>query len=286
MLISRREGLLQLVSHPDHGRLAGAVCERWGNDQFAVPAPREALLEAATHHDDGWAELDGQPVFNAEAKRPAHFLELSLPDTVGPYGRGVDKVYARSPHAGALVSMHWAGLYSTRWGLQPGGPVPHPVAAEVVADQERRWVAALREAWGYAGPRSEFEAQTWHAYEVLQALDFISLALCLLDTGRPLSGGAPVAMPPTLPHVDQPAGGRIIPSVPQRLGSPHVDVTLWVAESQRVVLDPYPFEAPEFDVEVPVRELPDRQYASAEEAAAAYHDAPVQARRLTIAAVG
>jgi len=286
MLISRRPGLLQLVSHPDHGRLAGTLGGHWGNEQFATPVPIEALRTAATHHDDGWRELDDRPTFNAEAQRPAHFLELSLPDTVGPYGRGVDEVYARNPHAGALVSMHWAGLYSTRWGLQAGDPVPHPAAAQVVAEQERRWIAALREAWAHSGPRSEFEAHSWHAYEVLQALDFISLALCLLDVGRAASVGEPVPMPVTLPHVDQPDAPRTVPSVPRGPGSSHVDVRLWVAEPQVVVLDPYPFDAPRFEVEVPLRELEDRSYASAEEASRAYYGAEVDPRRMTIAAVG
>src|SRR5579859_2231599 len=101
-----------------------------------------------------------RPAFNSEQGRLAHFLEVPLEETVGPYGRGVDAVYAQDVHAGALVSMHWAGLYRTRWGLQAGGPVPHPLTAEVVAEQERRWVSALREAWGGNGLRSEFEQQT------------------------------------------------------------------------------------------------------------------------------
>ena len=77
--------------------------------------------------------------------------------------------------------MHFSGFYTGRWGLVGGAPATHPLAAEVVAFQEARWMPALREAWGYAGPRSEFDAATWHAYEVLQALDLLSLALGLTD---------------------------------------------------------------------------------------------------------
>ena len=40
---------------------------------------------------------------------------------------------------------------------------------------------ALREAWGYRGRRSDFDAGTWHAYEVLQAVDLLSLAHGLMD---------------------------------------------------------------------------------------------------------
>jgi hypothetical protein len=284
MLITRRQGRLTLVAQPDHGGLAGQLCERWGNEQFATPTPREALLVAAAHHDDGWFELDGQPAFNDDAQRPAHFVELPLPKTVGPYGRGVDSVYARDPHAGALVSMHWAGLYSKRWGLQSGGPAPYPLAAEVVAEQECRWVAAVREAWDQSGLRSEFEANTWHAYEVLQALDFISLAVCLLDPEQPSGGGEELPMPVTLPHVDQPPGKRIIPTVPLAAGGEHRDVKLWVSEPGTVMLDPYPFGEQRFQLELPAREMEDQRYGSAEEAAAAYREAPVRKLRVTIAA--
>jgi uncharacterized protein DUF3891 len=281
MLVTRRRGRLRLIRHPDHGRLAGQLGENWGNERFAIPVPRNALLQAATHHDDGWTELDDRPAYNPDAQRPAHFLELALPDTVGPYGRGVNEVYGRDRYAGALVSMHWAGLYSTRWGLQEGSPVPHPAAAEVVAEQERRWVPALREAWGQDGLRSEFEANTWHAYEVLQTLDFLALALCLLDLERPTAASEALAMPVTLAHVDQPPGARIVPAVPVASGGEHLDVTVRVPAPGRVSVEPYPFRAPEIELEVPARELDDRRYADGE-AQSAYHDAPIEPLRIVV----
>lgn len=282
MLLSRRRQRLCLITHPEHGRLAGQLGRRWGNDRFESPAPTEALLIAAIHHDDGWHELDGQPSFNAGASRPAHFLELPLEVTVPPYGRGVDSVYARDPHAGALVSMHWTGLYRARWGLQEGGSVSHPLAAEVVAEQEKRWVAALREAWGGRGLRSEFERQTWAAYEVLQALDFLSLALCLLDTSRPTEDGELVPMPLSLPRVEQPAGPRAVPAVPLGPGDGHVEVTLRVPRPGVVTLDPYPFSEPQFEVDVEARWMEDRCYDSAEESAQAYHGAPMETIRISL----
>ena len=283
MLVTRRGSVLHLVTHPDHGRLAGDLAARWGNDRFRAPEARPALLRAATHHDDGWAELDDRPAYSEAAQRPAHFLELGLEQTVGPYRRGVDAVYAEDPHAGALVSMHWAGLYSTRWGLQGGAPVGHPLAGEVVAQEERRWVAALRESWGYEGLRSRFEADSWHAYEVLQTLDFLALALSLLDLSQPTRSEDPVFMPVTLPTVDQPPGARLIPGVPTEVGGEHVELTVRVAAPGRVILDPYPLDAPELTVELPGRELEDQPYSEAE-AVDAYHAAPVRVAAITLAA--
>jgi hypothetical protein len=271
MLVTRRERGLCLITHPEHGRVAGELCRRWGNERFEAPAHHAALVIAATHHDDGWYELDGRPSFNAEQSRPAHFLELPLEVTVPPYGRGVDSVYARDRHAGALVSMHWAGLYHTRFGLHGGEPVGHPLAVEVVAEQDHRRIAALRDAWGGRGLRSEFEHQTWYAYELLQALDLMSLALGLVDTSQPMRDGDAVSVPQTLARIEQPPGPRSIPAVPVAPGGPYVALRLAVTAPGEVVLDPYPFSEASFEIEVSARVVEDRRYGSAEEAAGAYH---------------
>jgi Protein of unknown function (DUF3891) len=274
MLVTRRGERLTLVAQYDHGALAGVLAEHWGNERFAPPAPRlrAALVLAAGHHDDGWRELDDLPAHNEEAGRPAHFLELPLERTAPPYGRGVDSVYARDPLAGALAAMHWTGLYSGRWGLQSaGGPLPHPLAEEVVAREEPRRAEALREAWGFEGRRSGFEADVWHAYEVLQALDVISLALSLLDPATP-SGEAPVSIMETLFAVEQPPGPRLLPTVPTAPLGDLATLTLTVAEPGLAIVDPWPF-APRFlDAELRARRLPAAPMSEAE-AAAAFHAA-------------
>ncbi|HEY3725859.1 MAG TPA: DUF3891 family protein [Solirubrobacteraceae bacterium] len=284
MLVTRRGANLTLITQPEHARLAGQLAAAWGNERFAVPAAREALLIAATHHDDGWLELDGLPVYNERARRPAHFVELPLERTVGPYSRGVESVYRRDPHAGALVSMHFSGFYTARWGIQGGSPSDNPLAAEVVATQEARWMPALREAWGYRGPRSEFDARTWHAYELMQALDVMSLGLGLADLERPSGDGQPVIVTATLARVDQPPGARIVPAVPVALGGQRVDLMLSVTAPWRLRVDPYPFSNATFELRIEARELDDRQYDSAEEAAAAFHAAEAQELTITVGA--
>jgi hypothetical protein len=284
MLVTRRGGNLMLITQPEHARLAGQLAASWGNERFAVPSARQALVIAATHHDDGWLELDGLPVYNEPARRPAHFTELPLARTVGPYARGVESVYERDPHAGVLVSMHFSGFYTARWGIQGGSPVDNPLAAEVVATQEARWMPALRQAWGYRGPRSEFDAHTWHAYEVMQALDVISLGLGLTDLERPSGDQAPVAVTATLGRVEQPPGARVVPAVPIALGGQRVDLTLAVTAPWRLRVDPYPFSEPGVELGLKARELEDRAYGGAEEAAAAYHAAEVRELTITVAA--
>jgi hypothetical protein len=284
MLVTRRADRLLLITQPEHARLAGRLAEAWGNERFATPAPRAALICAAAHHDDGWHELDGLPAFNDDARRPANFVELPLERTVGPYGRGVESVYQRDPHAGVLVSMHFSGFYTARWGIQGGSPVDHPLAAQVVAAQEARWMPALREAWGYRGPRSEFDAHTWHAYEVLQALDVISLGLGLTDLARASDHGDRVPVTSTLGRLDPPGGARVVAAVPISAGGQRVGLTLRVTAPYRVCVDPYPFSEAEVELTMASRELEDRPYASAEEAAEAYHAAEVREQPITVVA--
>jgi hypothetical protein len=285
LLVTKRADGFRLVTQYEHGALAGELAERWGNDRFAMPvAPfAAALVTAAAHHDDGWRELDDLPAHNPEAGRPAHFLELPLERTVPPYGRGVDSVYARDPLAGALVHAHWTGLYSGRWGLQSsGGPVPHPLAEEVVAKGEPRRQAALLAAWGFEGLRSSFEANAWHAYEVLQALDVISLSLSLLDPT--LASDPAVAPPPitaTLFPVEQPPGGRILPSVPTAPLGEHLDLGLSVAEPGVATIDPWPFAESSFAVALPARRLATDGLAE-DEARTAYRNATAEPVRWTL----
>lgn len=284
MLVTRRANRLMLITQPEHARVSGRLAEAWGNERFVTPAPREALICAAAHHDDGWYELDELPAYNDDAQRPASFVELPLERTVGQYSRGVESVYQRDPHAGVLVSMHLSGFYTARWGISGGGPVEHPLAVQVVAAQEARWMPALREAWGYRGPRSEFDADNWHAYEVLQALDVVSLALGLTDLSRPSGDGEVVAVTTVLGRLDQPGGPRLVPSVPVSAGGQRVDLTLRVTAPHCVRVDPYPFSEAELELTIAARELEDRAYASAEEAAEAYHAAEVREQLVTVVA--
>ena len=71
MLVTRRANHLVLITQPEHARLAGRLAAAWGNERFALPAAHAALILAATHHDDGWYELDELPAYNEQARRPA-----------------------------------------------------------------------------------------------------------------------------------------------------------------------------------------------------------------------
>jgi Protein of unknown function (DUF3891) len=284
VLISRRGRRLQLVTHPDHAAVAGALAEGWGNARFAPPRRADSFRLVARRHDDGWATLDSQPAYNADALRPAHFLEVPLETSIEHYRPGVDALHRDDPYAGMLASMHWAGLYSARWGLQAGAAVGHPAARAVVAGEQRRWVEAMAELWAFQGPRSAFEAGAWYAYELLQAVDLLSLCLCTIDLAVATDPTAePVAVAATLAAIDQPPGARIVPSVPAEPGGARHDLTVRVAEPGVVAIEPSPFPPDALAVAVPGRAIDDRAYRSAEAAASATAAAGMESTQVVIA---
>ena len=285
MLISARDGSLRLVTQGEHGRVAGLMAAAWGNDRFLpsdVPASREI---APTRHDDGWRALDDAPYLNAEAGRPAHFLEVPLTDTAGPYGEGVDAIYEQDVRAGVLASMHRSGLWSARWGIHDSPPVGHPLAREVVLFEDRRAAEQSLELWeAQGGLRSAFVAGLWRDYETLQALDLLSLALSLLDTAVRTDAAAPAPlMSGTLRPLVQPPGGRTIECVPDAAGR-HPELRLDVLEPGLVRIDPFPFDEDALAVEIAGRTLPDRPLGDAAAVARAYHAAEVEVTAVTLVA--
>lgn len=139
---------------------------------------------------------------------------------------------------------------------------------------ERRWRATALELWGHHGPLSVFEADLWHAYEVLQALDLLSLYLCLVDLARPSDPAAPARrVQSTLGALEQPAGPRTVDAVPLGRAGEHTVLTAAVLAPGVVGVDPFPFAEAELTLEIPVRTLSRTSYASAARAAEAWHAA-------------
>ncbi len=72
--------------------------------------------------------------------------------------------------------------------------------------------------------------------------------------------------------------------MPVAAGGQRVDLALRVTAPLRVRVDPYPFSEAELELTIASRELEDRVYASADEAAAAFHAAEVREQPITVVA--
>jgi len=275
MLITRTNGDLRLVEQVEHARLCGDLVSHWGNERFAAPEPRESVRFGAAMHDEGWREADEQPLFNPEERRPLHFLEIGMEDHVPLYGRGVDRAFETDTYGGMMVSMHWTGLYRARWGMQAGKVdfANEVLQDEAVEREEQRWIEKKRELLRAMDVRrSDLEEGLWHHYDLLQVWDLMSLYVCLIDL-TPDDDAPERPVPETLKAIDQEPGRRTIGSVPLSVGGERVELSLRAVEPGVITAEPYPFDTDELDWAVEARTIPDRAYASQEEAAEALADA-------------
>jgi len=157
----------QVVFQTDHADVSGAMARAW-----AGQGPNHgSLTVAAERHDDGWAVWEQAPQVD-ETGKPVNFLEVGIPAHLAFYRAGIAAITEQDPHAGLLVSMHGAGIYRQRYGLDPGLGLAR--AAEVQG-QVDEFVAEQEAKFG--GDLGDHRAE----YELLQIYDRFSLYFCMRD---------------------------------------------------------------------------------------------------------
>lgn len=283
MLIRRHGDQLLLFMQVDHGTMTGELVDLWGNERFAAPGPIDPLRVAATYHDEGWRLRDDAVPFNEEAGRPASFSEIEVEEHIPLYRRGVEHVLAKDPYAGLIVSMHWTGLYRSRWGLQPmaikWGAERTPIQQQqdaAINQEELRWID-LKQQLIYGAEdifRTDFEVNAWHNYDLMQAFDLLSIFACMtnLDTAVP-ADQEPELLGLKLRDLDQTPGARLIPNVPVAAGGERVDLTLRAIEPGVVTVDPFPFNKDEVELSIQPKTIDDKRYADGDTARTAVEEA-------------
>lgn len=155
----------QVVLQTDHADLSGAFARAWR------PPVSESLVIAAERHDDGWAVWEQAPRVDPDGK-PVNFLEVDIGSHLAFYRAGIAAITEQDAGAGLLVSMHGAGIYRGRYGLDPGLGLSR--AAEV-QDEVDAFVAEQEAKFG--GSPGDRQAD----YELLQIFDRLSLYFCMRD---------------------------------------------------------------------------------------------------------
>jgi Protein of unknown function (DUF3891) len=155
----------QVIMQPDHADLSAAFARAW-----ATPL-KPSLVIATERHDDGWSVWEQSPRVDGEGK-PVGFLDVDVRAHLAFYRAGIAAITEEDEDAGLLVSMHGAGIYKQRYGLDTALGLSR--AAEVqgevdafVAEQEAKF-------GGEPGDR-------WDDYELLQLFDRLSLYFCMRD---------------------------------------------------------------------------------------------------------
>jgi hypothetical protein len=155
----------QVVMQPDHADLCVAFARTW-----AAPL-NPSLVLATERHDDGWAAWEQDPRVDGDGK-PVNFLDVDVRSHLAFYRAGIAAITEQDPDAGLLVSMHGAGIYRQRYGLDTAlglsrAPEVQEEVEAFVAEQEAKF-------GGSPGERQE-------DYALLQLFDRLSLYFCMRD---------------------------------------------------------------------------------------------------------
>ena len=157
----------QVVLQTDHADLSAAFARAWSEKG----PNHDALVIAAERHDDGWAVWEQAPRVDGDGK-PVNFLEVDVRSHLAFYRAGIAAITEQDSHAGLLVSMHGAGIYRQRYGLDEALGLARAAEAQeevdaFVAEQEAKFDGEL--------------GRHRREYELLQIYDRLSLYFCMRD---------------------------------------------------------------------------------------------------------
>jgi Protein of unknown function (DUF3891) len=262
-----------LVTHPDHARLSGAFAERWGNDLFLSPEPREHVLYGIAHHDDCWAARDAVPQITRQGKPSAFstemvgkysgFEEIDLVDFLAVRDRAASEVAAQDPYAALLISMHTYSLLKDRADRSTIVPEQLPLLDQFL-ERQKALQDSLREQIA-SNPKWNPEHKTddliLDHFRLLQAHDYLSLLTCV-DFQKPAS----------LLHALPARNGKRIPIQARSIGTRHF------------ILDPYPFAEPSLSLQFPAKHVKGKLFSAAKELQDAFAAAPVEMLSVTVSA--
>jgi hypothetical protein len=262
-----------LVTHPDHARLAGAFAERWGNDLFLPPEPREHVMRGIARHDDGWLARDAAPQITKQGKPSAFstelvgkysaFEEIDLADYLAVRDRAVRLIAAEDPYAAILISMHTYSLLHDHADRSTIAPAQLPLLDQFLEDQKTLQDSLRKQI--AANPKLQAEHKCDDAildhFHLLQANDNLSLLTCV-DFQQPTN---------------------LLHALPTRDGR-RVEVEVRSVGIRRFVLKPYPFAERALTFQFPARHAKGKQFSTAEELQAAYNAAPKEMLSVMVSA--
>jgi Protein of unknown function (DUF3891) len=108
MIVRPGEGVLHLVTQPDHAALAYRIMNRW--QPLAGVGRRASILLAIQEHDNGWREPDAAPSVDPSTGRIFDFITLPTTVRQAVWPRGIARL-SHDPWAAALVAHHALTVY-------------------------------------------------------------------------------------------------------------------------------------------------------------------------------
>jgi hypothetical protein len=162
--LSERESVWLLISQVEHARISGELTQN-SKEHFSPE-----VVQAITHHDDGWAEWETAPKLNPEIGGPYSFLEMPLAESLVIWDASIAAARKFGPLAGFIVAGHFYNLLSdSENAQQPAG------IAWLAAKRKSRTV--WLDEWVRENPSHTIEGAK-RAQHTLLTADLFSLWLC------------------------------------------------------------------------------------------------------------
>ncbi|MCG8587541.1 MAG: DUF3891 family protein [Pirellulales bacterium] len=216
-----------LLSQVEHARISGEIAAAWSTPALV---PRDAIVAAVFHHDDGWADWEEQPRVDPATGKPHPFTDMPDDAKLEIWRKSIDAARALGPLEGTIVARHFIGLEqgTNRWQKTEG----------TTDDEAQAFVdryAALADEWlsewmDQSPSHTQLVAQT--AREWLQLFDVLSLWLCMAERTE-------------AKHAELPGGGEVV---------------LTPLSANRIAIDPWPFAQPSLTLQITGRRVPARRY--------------------------
>ena len=108
MIVRPGDGVLHLITQPDHAALARRLMELWPS--LAKAERRRDILTAIEHHDRGWRDADAALTVDPASGRIRDFMHVPVSVRQGVWPASVAQL-AAAPWAAALVAHHAVTVY-------------------------------------------------------------------------------------------------------------------------------------------------------------------------------
>ena len=266
MIVQMQEEHFVVIRQTDHAAVSGEFAVEWGNETFARPEAFESFRLAAAEHDNGWREWDESPRIDPETHEPWQFMAMPVADHLSFYQYGIKNVLKQDLYAGLLVSMHCTGIYSQRYGTDPGLKLKRysPEVEAIVQGFRERMENQQKHMRKQLGAGGEFgadeERALWANYKRLQMADRLSLYFCMAPPAAGTLGPAPVDEQQDAQWQLRPAGGN------------------------KVTIAPYPFRRDALEVRIKARRIARKSYRDDAELREALGQAKEELLEFTISA--
>src|SRR4051794_27133631 len=153
-----------LVSQVEHARISGELVRNW-REEFSPD-----VVEAITHHDDGWAAWESEPKFNPAIGAPYSFLEMPVAESLVIWDNSIASARKFGPLAGYIVAGHFYSLLADSDHAKE-----QPAVAWLTAKRKVR--TSWLDEWIRAD-RSHTLEYAKAAQQMLLSADLFSLWLC------------------------------------------------------------------------------------------------------------